>query len=272
MMRIHKASAAFTLAGVAVVLSIVYVILRGNAGGAASHRTAAVWDLPVDRIERITIDNKDEQLVFTYSENAGWTLSVPPGLPFSREIADALPLALAGLTAEKEIDADVNSLAEYGLDAPTVIQVVLRNRKEYRLLLGSETSSKTARYFSVDDKVYTMSAQSAGALTLDSLNVRDRNVFGFNRTLRPDDIAARITNIRVNGENRPEFAGALSRLNAVGFFGGGDFTARHTIAFDYDGEPRVLYIGESTGDCYYAKAFGEDIIFTVLRRGLEDLS
>jgi hypothetical protein len=271
MMNMRKASMAFTLAGVASVLSVVYVILLGNAGFAASHRTAAVWDLPTDRIERITIDDKSESLEFAYSEKSGWTLTVPPGLPFSHEIADALPLALAGLTAEKEIAADLSAPAKYGLDAPIVIRVFMRNRDEHRLLLGSETSSKAARYFSVDGRVYTMSAQSAGALTLNSLNVRDRNIFRFNRTLRPDDIAARITNIRVNGENRPELAESLSRLNAAGFIGDGGFTAEYTLEFDYDGEPRVLYIGESMGDHYYAKTPDSDILFTVLRRGLEAL-
>ncbi|MDR2606442.1 MAG: DUF4340 domain-containing protein [Oscillospiraceae bacterium] len=270
-MRIYKASAALTLAGIAAVLLVVYVILRGNAGFAASNRTAAVWDLSADLIERITIDNGSELLEFAHSADSGWTLTAPPGVPFSREIADALPLALVGLTAEKEIAANLNSSAEYGLDEPTVIQVFLWNRKEYRLLLGAETSSQTARYFSVDGRVYTMSAQSADVLMLNSLNVRDRNVLGFNRTLRPSDIAARITDTRVNGESRSEFTDALSKVNAVEFLGSVDFAVKYTIEFNYDGEPKVLYIGESAGDYFYAKTPDNTVIFTVSRRGFEDL-
>ena len=271
-MNIHKPETAISLAGIATGLLLVYIILLGRVGLSSGRKNAAVWDLPANKIEKIVIANGDEELVFDLSENAGWGLRSPADIPFSREIANALPLTLSSLTAEKEISSNLNSLQEYGLDKPITIDVVLRNRKEYRLLLGGESSSGTSRYFSVNGKIYTMSAIAADAIALDSINVRDRNILRFNRTLRPSYIAARIANIRVNGANYPELADALSLLNAASFIRDVNFPVVYTIEFDYDGEPRVLYIGEHTAEYYRAKTPENDAAFTISKRGLENIA
>jgi hypothetical protein len=93
----------------------------------------------------------------------------------------------------------------------------------------------------------------------------------LNRSLRLADIAAKIDNIRVNGEPRPELSDALARLNADRFAGEIPFEAERTVEFDYSGEARILYLGAPSpdGDYYYAKTPDSDVVFTVSRRGLD---
>jgi hypothetical protein len=290
-MNIRKASTAFTLAGIAAVLLVAYVIALGNVKLKSYERAldAGIWDFSAEDITRISIVERGgaDALIFD-KRNGKWILMHPKSLDCEQSIADALPLTLVALRAEKIIAR--GEFERFGLDDPVAVRIrtitsgnsghvhshgdttnAPATETWHELLIGDENSDGSARYFSVNGLVYTMDAATATALALDSLNVRDKNVLGFNRTLRPGDIAARISNIRMNGKDRPELADTLARLNAAEFIGAVDFAAKHTIEFDYDGEARVLYIGESADDVYYAKTPDSDIIFTVLRRGLEDL-
>jgi hypothetical protein len=290
-MDIRKASSAFTLAGIAAVLLIAYVIALGNVRVTSYERAldAMIWDFSAEDITRVSVIERGgaDALIFD-KRNGKWILMHPQNIDYEQAIADALPLTLAALRAEKVIAR--GEFARFGLDDPAVVRIRTTQSGNsgsvhshggatnapvtetwHELLLGDENSDGSARYFSVNGLVYTMDAATANALALDSLNVRDKNVLRFNRSLKLADVAAKISDIRVNGENRPELADTLARLNAAEFIGAVDFDAKYTVEFDYDGEQRALYIGESSGDYYYAKTPDSDIIFTVLQRGLEDL-
>jgi hypothetical protein len=284
---IQKPETALTLAGIAAALLIVYVIAQGNVWLASYRNNAALWDLSAADIVKITITNNAEELVFEKSETSGWELVSPQGIPCDKAIAEALPLTLASLKVEKEIAAA--PFPDFALDTPVIIHAVAQTSAAaghvhaaeaapvqftgtaYELLLGGKNSDGSSRYFSVNGKVYTMNADTAAALTLDSLNVRDKNVLKLNRSLRLADIAARISNIRVNGEKRPELSDTLSRLNADTFIGEIVFKTERTIEFEYSGEPRTLYLGALPpgGEYYYAKTPDSGVVFTVSRRGLE---
>ena len=287
---IRKPETAFTLAGIAAALLITYVIAQGAVWLLASYRNnPALWDVSAADMMRITIINRGEELVFENSAINGWELVLPAGIPYDKAIAEALPLTLAALKAEKAINAA--PLSDFGLDQPVIIRVFARTSSagahvhtaeaapgqftetEYELLLGDENSDGSSRYFSIQPKtrIYTMDAATAGALALDSLSVRDKNVLNLNRSLRLADIAAKITTIRVNGEQHPELSAALARLNADRFIGEIPFEAELVVEFDYSGEARTLYLGAPSpdGEYYYAKTPDSDVVFTVLRRGLD---
>ncbi|MDR0670560.1 MAG: DUF4340 domain-containing protein [Treponema sp.] len=289
---IRKPETAFTLAGIAAALLVTCVIARGNVWLASYRNNSGLWDVSAADIVRITIINGGEELVFENSPINGWELILPEGIPCDRAIAEALPLTLAALKEEKEIDAA--PFSGFGLDQPVIIRALARtssagahvhtteaapprfSETEYELLLGGKNSDNSSRYFSVNGKIYTMDAAVAGTLALDSLAVRDKNVLKLNRSLRLADIAAKIENIRVNGEQRPEFSAAeysaaLARLNADRFIGEIPFEAELVVEFDYSGEARTLYLGAPSpdGDYYYAKTTDSDVVFTVSRRGLD---
>jgi hypothetical protein len=289
---IRKPETALTLAGIAAALLIACVIARGNVWLAAYRNNSRLWDVSAADMARITIINRGEELVFGNSPIKGWELVLPEGIPFDKATAESLPLTLAALKAEKAIDAALFS--GFGLDQPVLIRALARTSNagahvhtaeaapgqftetEYELLLGGENSDNSSRYFSVNGKrtkgrIYTMDAATASALALDSLSVRDKNVLNLNRSLRLADIAAKITTIRVNGEQRPELSAALARLNADRFIGEIPFEAELVVEFDYSGEARTLYLGAPSpdGEYYYAKTPDSDVVFTVLRRGLD---
>ena len=294
---LRKLETAFTLAGIAAALLVTYVIAQGNVWLASYRNNSGLWDVSAADMARITIINRGEELVFENSPINGWELILPEGIPYDKAIADALPLTLAALKAEKEIDAA--PLSDFGLDQPLTIRVLARTSSagahvhtveaapgqftetEYELRLGDANSDGSSRYFSIQPKtriyarnrgrIYTMDAATAGALALDSLSVRDKNVLNLNRSLRLADIAAKITTIRVNGEQRPELSAALARLNADRFIGEIPFEAELVVEFDYSGEARTLYLGAPSpdGEYYYAKTPDSDVVFTVLRRGLD---
>jgi hypothetical protein len=288
-LSIRNPETAFTLAGIAAALLIVYVIAQGNVWLASYRNNAALWDLSAADMVRITIINGGEELVFENSAINDWELVRPQGILYDKAIAEALPLTLAALKAEKEIGAA--PFSDFALDEPVIISILARTSSadahvhtaeaapgqftetEYELLLGGENSDSSSRYFSVNGKIYTMAEASASALALDSLNVRDKNVLKLNRSLRPADIAAKITNIRVNGKKCPELGEALARLNADTFIGERVFRTERTIEFDYSGEPRTLYLGAPSYDgvYYYAKTQDNDVVFILSRRGLEQL-
>ena len=291
---IRKPETAFTLAGIAAALLITYVIAQGAVWLLASYRNnPALWDVSAADMMRITIINRGEELVFENSAINGWELVLPAGIPYDKAIAEALPLTLAALKAEKAINAA--PLSDFGLDQPVIIRVFARTSSagahvhtaeaapgqftetEYELLLGGANSDGSSRYFSIQPKTriyarfYTIDAATADALALDSLKVRDKNVLNLNRSLRLVDIAAKITNIRVNGEQRPELSDALARLNADTFIGEIPFKAERAVEFDYSGEARTLYLGALSpdGEYYYAKTPDSGVVFTAPRRGLD---
>ena len=288
---IRKPETAFTLAGIAAALLITYVIAQGTVELASYRNNAALWDVSAAELVRITIINGGEELVFENSAINGWELILPEGIPYDKAMAEALPLTLAGLKAEKEIEAA--SLSDFGLDEPVIIRALERTSSagahvhtaetapeqftetEYELLLGGGNSDGSSRYAGIKGKrtkvrVYTVDAAAAAALALDSLVVRDKNVLNLNRSLRLADLAAKIEHIRVNGEQRPELSAALARLNADRFIGEIPFETERVIEFDYSGEARTLYLGALSpdGEYYYAKTPDSDVVFTVSRRGL----
>ncbi|MDR0628501.1 MAG: DUF4340 domain-containing protein [Treponema sp.] len=290
---LRKPETAFTLAGIAAALLVTYVIAQGNVWLASYRNNSGLWDVSAADMARITIINRGEELVFENSPINGWELILPEGIPYDKAIADALPLTLAALKAEKAISAA--PFSDFGLDQPVIIRVFARTSSagahvhtaeaapgqftetEYELRLGDANSDGSSRYFSIQPKtriyarIYTMDAATASALALDSLSVRDKNVLNLNRSLRLADIAAKITTIRVNGEQRPELSDALARLNADRFIGEIPFEAELAVEFDYSGEARTLYLGAPSpdGEYYYAKTPDSDVVFTVLRRGLD---
>jgi hypothetical protein len=283
---IRRPETAFTLAGIAAALLLTYVAARGAVWLASYRNNSGLWDLSAADIVRISITNGGEELVFENSEINGWELILPEDIAYDKAIAEALPLTLAALKAEKEIDAA--AFSGFALDRPVIIRVLARTSSagvhvhgvetaalpftetEYELLLGGKNSGGSSRYFSVNGKIYTMNEAAAGALALDSLAVRDKNVLKLNRSLRPADIAAKIENIRVNGEKRPELSEAVARLNADTFIGEIPFETEYTVEFDYSDELRTLYLGALSpdGEYYYAKTPDSDVVFTVLYRTL----
>jgi hypothetical protein len=294
---LRKPETAFTLAGIAAALLVTCVIAQGNVWLASYRNNPGLWDVSAADMVRITIINRGEELVFENSPIKGWELVLPEGIPFDKATAESLPLTLAALKAEKEIDAA--PFSDFGLDQPVIIRVFARTSSagahvhtaeaapgkftetEYELLLGGENSDSSSRYFSVNGKgttgrIYMMDATTADALALDSLAARDKNVLNLNRSLRLADIAAKIDNVRVNGEPRPELSdaecsAALARLNADTFIGEIPFEAERAVEFDYSGEARTLYLGAPSpdGEYYYAKTPDSGVVFTVSRRGLD---
>lgn len=277
-MRNKKLS--FSLAGTALALLITYVLLLIVFKPGAVSQQEPIWRLSVTDIMLIVINEHGEELRFENDKQLGWILSEPSGIPYDRSIAEALPLTLTNLTAEKEIATSAISLSQYGLDDPIEIQLFLKDGTMRKLFIGDISITGDSRYFSIDTGiVYTMDAAKGASLALNYLNIRDKNVLGLNRTLRPRDIAARITDIRVNGESSPEFADALARLTAEVFLGEGEFnkygleTPRYTIEFMTENGAKTLYIGNSVanGEDFYARTSDNDYVFTISKRGFDKL-
>ena len=184
------------------------------------------------------------------------------------------------------------------------MDVFTKDGAEHKLLLGGKSSSGTSRYFSLDGvTVYTMDEEKAQAINLDNLNVRDKNVLKLNRTLRPRDIAAKITRVSLikgeepileagrdkdgnwtlnGGESSPEQAAtatalsdALARLIADEFIGDGNLgdyqldVPQYTMEFENENGLQALLLGKLTedGGSYYACVSGSDAVFTVSRQG-----
>ena len=276
----NNRKAAFTLASAALLLSVVYPVLLATVKTGNYPMYETVWQLPVSSISRIVIIENGEQLRFENTGQQGWVLAEPGDIPYEHAIAQALPLALANLAADKKVSEDPDSHSAYGLDDPVLIYVFLDDGSVRSVQLGGLSESGDSRYFSTGGAaVYTMGVLKSESLTLNALNVRDKNALGFNRTLRPSDIAARIDNIKVNGDARPELAEALARLTAEMFLGEGGFERygldypRYVIEFTTENGAKTLYIGEDTptGDSYYARTSDNEYVFTISRRGLDGL-
>jgi len=266
--------------GAALVLLVAYVILLLIVKPGTGTQNKPVWQLPAADVTLIVIHNHGDLLYFENDRQSGWILSAPDNIPYNRSIAEALPLTLMNLMAKEEITASADSLSVYGLDDPIEIQVSLNDGTIRKLLLGDISTTGDSRYFTLGNGIiYTMDATKGAALALDYLNVRDKNVLGLNHTLRPRDIAARITDIQVNGESRPDLADALARLTAGDFLGEGDFekygleVPHYTIAFMTENKAKTLFLGDTAanGESFYARTSDNDFIFTVSTRGFEAL-
>ena len=267
---------SIALAGVAIALLAAYILLRGITEQASRVRTNIVWTFAPADIAAVAISGSAGFLRFENDSQQGWILTSPEGVPYERSIAQALPLMVVNIAAEKKVAGDPKSFPAYGLESPTEITATLIDGAEHTLLLGSLSASGDAGYFSPDGiGVYTMSAAQWAALALDSLNILDKNVLGLNRTMRPSDIAARISNIRVSGESRPDLAGALARVTAGAFLCEGEFAKygledpSYVIEFEIGGVAKALYLGAVADDNegFYARCSESDYVFTVSRRG-----
>jgi hypothetical protein len=238
-----------------------------------------------------------DYLIFE-SSGSDWALTLPSGYDYDRARANGLALAIASLSAEKVIaPAAGANLADYGLDAPVEYRVYEPydsaghcnpNAKEsFGFLLGGKSPGGDAYYFSVHGRIYTMSASRAEALLLDCVNILDTNVLELNRSMRPRDIAANITRVRLfenetpvfdaapaDDERAAELADALARMTAYGFARGeadafGLLPPRYRLEFDNENGTTALYIGDAAPDgSIYAATVKSRFAFTVSPRGL----
>lgn len=297
---------AFTLAGTALLLLGIYIIAKWQVNLASHGAGNEVWELQAVDIKRITIRQPGENgdyLIFETTGQGSWVLSSPE-IPYDHALVEGLPLSLVNIAAEKKIAVNNSTLSEYGLDTPVDVRIFTEDGTEHKLLLGGETSSGTSRYFSLDDgAIYTMGFAKAQAIVLDSLNVRDKNVLKLNRTLRPRDIASKITHIRFfkgntlvqeaernnegswqhNGNpltnENAETAAAISEAMACvivnEFIGEGNlenyqlYTPQYTIEFENENGIQTLLLGSVTseGNLLYARISGSNDVFTVSRQG-----
>ena len=270
---------AFTLSAAALLLLIIYIILLFASIAAAGKQSAGIWQITVSEIDAIIMNNKGERFRFdNLRQEQIWVLTSPDDIKYDQSIAQALPLVLVNLSAQSEIKTDDNLLLGYGLDDPIEIQLLMRGGSVNNLIVGDISASGELRYIWLNNEsIYAVDAVKSSLLTLDYLSIRDRNVLGFNKTMRPGDIAAGITDIKVNNENKPELAYALACLTAESFEGIDQYDAygldapRFTIQFQYKGEKKEFYIGDTLndGELCYARTSDDSIVFTISTRGLE---
>jgi hypothetical protein len=273
------------LAAAALILIAAYAtafILKNGSDAASAAPEAAIWDLPVDSIASIHIESPEEDiLVFERAGSLEWVLSSPADLRYDGAIAAALPLSVARLVPEKEIGEGESGGEPYGLDAPAAtVHVFLGGGDKLDIFIGGATATGEGYYFRVNgsNAIYTMSAEKAHSLMLNRLNVLDRNVLGFNRSLRLPAIAENISGITVNGEiadNAEEMADALSQLNALDFYDAADLarygldTPRFAVTFENEYGQHALYIGNDINDEEtYARVDGLDAVFSLPSRNL----
>ena len=253
-----------------------------------------VTGLNANEIVKIEISYPDGE--YLEAENRdGWVLVSPEGIRYSEDLFRALPLSLAGITADKTIeDAD----GDYIPDTPVCTITAHTEKKETVIEIGNQTASGEACYFRVNGKVYTMRAGKAERIMLDRFNVLDPYVLSIDNTLKLDDAAARISDITfikdgtivltrsrdadgnfsgADGELCEQIAEALVGLRAERFEKCEDkskiglFPATAEITYTFEGKPETLLIGNRTEGGYYACVKDRDPVFVFSASGFEFL-
>ncbi len=145
----------------AVMLGGYYAVKQSNQTTSVSE-TSGTFDLTAktaDDLTGISWTTEDTTLAFTLNDAGEWTTTDTPAWPVDQSAVQALADKLLALQGTRKLE-DVTSLADYGLDAPTItVTATWKDASTTTYTMGDATPFADGYYLKLstqDDVIYTI--------------------------------------------------------------------------------------------------------------------
>ena len=145
----------------AVMLGGYYAVKQSNQTTSVSE-TSGTFDLTAKTAEDLTgisWTTEDTTLAFTLNDEGEWTTTDTPAWPVDQSAVQALADKLLALQGTRKLE-DVTSLADYGLDTPTItVTVTWKDASTTTYTMGDATPFADGYYLKLstqDDVIYTI--------------------------------------------------------------------------------------------------------------------
>lgn len=163
---------------------IYFVDSKKPAAGAGSDTPKAkVFAIDTEKITDLTLTYQGETSVLKKAA-AGWTMVEPSATDADAAEAMSLAQALSNIESSRTIDENPATLAEYGLEKPTVtIAFKGEGNVSGSLSLGDKTAMQGDMYAikGGDKKVFLVPAFQESTFTKKPFDLRDRKLLKFDR-------------------------------------------------------------------------------------------
>jgi hypothetical protein len=178
---------------VLIALLVVSSLIKGNGDSSSKDVTPVPSIPPVLSVNEtdisiITIKNNEGTLEFspaTTKNESGtttteWLLTSPSGVKFSKSIIGSKVSNYTNITANVQVSAKTDNLAEYGLESPVATVIVkLKSGTENKVIYGNKAPDGSSYYAMLvgSSRILTVSSTYADDALITVLDILDTNIF-----------------------------------------------------------------------------------------------
>ncbi len=144
--------------------------------------TTKLLTIPDDQFQEIKITKLTGEAIDLKKEGGKWRMIAPKAQAADQDAAGSMQSTLANLSSDKLIDEKPANLKEFGLEMPTLdVQVVRKDGKTDRLLIGDDTLTGTGAYAKLanDARVFTVASMTKSTLDKRPDDLRDKRLLTF---------------------------------------------------------------------------------------------
>ncbi|HUA63816.1 MAG TPA: DUF4340 domain-containing protein [Verrucomicrobiae bacterium] len=175
----------------------------------AADTSTKLQTIPEDQFQEIRI-KKGADTVVMRRDNGKWAITEPKPYQADPDASSSLVSSLAGVAADKLIDAKPANLADYGLASPQLdLTVVRKDGKTNELQIGDETPTNSGFYAKEaggDGKVYTIMTYVKTGLDKGLNDLRDKRLLHFDQDkITRIDLAAKGVPVQFGKNNNNQW-------------------------------------------------------------------
>jgi len=138
--------------------------------------------IPEDQFREIEIKHRNGETVHLQRNDSKWQITAAKFLPADADAVSSMLSTLSSLSSDRTVEDNATSLDQYGLTQPMIeLDIIDKNKKTSRLLIGDDTPAGTAVYASIagDPRVFALSSYKKSSLDKSPNDLRDKRLLTF---------------------------------------------------------------------------------------------
>src|SRR6266566_5995057 len=138
--------------------------------------------IPEDQFREIEIKHRNGETVHLQRNDSKWQITAAKFLPADADAVSSMLSTLSSLGSDRTVEDKATSLDQYGLTQPAIeLDIIDKNKKTSRLLIGDDTPAGTAVYASIagDPRVFALSSYKKSSLDKSPNDLRDKRLLTF---------------------------------------------------------------------------------------------
>jgi hypothetical protein len=155
----------------------------GGSSTPATPPATKIADIPQSQIKEIDIAKKGAPVLTLQAENGRWSITSPEQYPADQDAVTSLLSALSPLNADTVVDEKPSSVAQFGLQDPTITVTIHEiDGKTDQFLIGSDVPANSLVYLKLGSKpaVYAVANTFKTSLDKSVNDLRDKRLLTFN--------------------------------------------------------------------------------------------
>src|SRR6266699_2190281 len=148
----------------------------------AESTTTKLVSIPEEQFREIEIKHRSGETVQLQRNDSKWQITAPIPLPADADAVSSMLTALSSLSSDRTVEEKTTSFDQYGLTQPTIeLDIIDKNKKTSRLLIGDDTPAGTAVYASIAGapRVFALSSYKKSSLDKSPNDLRDKRLLPF---------------------------------------------------------------------------------------------